>query len=64
MRKDEMRGSLHCATDDETVRHHFCRDDDFFDGWKRTDNDKNKDEMRGSLHYGGKSAASGRDDDF
>ena len=33
--KREMRGSLHCATDDETVRR-FGRDDGFWgcDGWR------------------------------
>jgi hypothetical protein len=43
---------------------HLCRIEDSGGGREFGDGtDKSKSEMRGSLHYGGKCAASGRDDE-
>jgi len=67
--KSEIRGSLHCGTDDETVRS-FGRDDDCFLGGVGENNDNGKSngkgEIRGSLHCAtddGTVRCSGRDDE-
>ena len=55
-----MRGSLHYAVDDETV-HCSGRDDVCWDVVEENEQLQGQGAIQGSLHYGGKSAASGRD---